>query len=107
VTLEIVTFVFPLLVSVALSEVLLPTFTFPKLKPVGFAASRKVGATPVPLKEITVGEPGALLTSETEPVTAPAAIGANTALKVTLPPAAIVTGTVKPVALKPAPETFA
>jgi len=43
-------------VSAVLDELLLPTFTFPKPRLVGFAPSRKVGATPVPLSEIAVGE---------------------------------------------------
>src|SRR5258706_144150 len=47
VTLEIVTFEFPLFVSVVLREALLPTFTFPKPKFVGLAPSRRVVATPV------------------------------------------------------------
>jgi hypothetical protein len=106
VTLEIVTFEFPLFVSVVFKELVVPTFTFPKLRLVGFAPSRKVGAIPVPLKEITSGEPRELLTSETEPVTAPAAVGANTTLNEAFPPAAIVVGTVR-VVLKPGPETIA
>jgi len=40
VTLEIVTFEFPLFVSVTLNELVLPTFTFPKFKLAGFAPSR-------------------------------------------------------------------
>jgi len=107
VTLEIVTFEFPLFVSAALNELLLPTFTLPKLKLVGLAPSRKVGATPVPLREIASGEPGALLTSEMDPLAAPAAPGEKTVLNVTLVLAAIVSGTVRPVMLKPVPETFA
>ena len=39
-TLAIVTFEFPLLVKVTLNVLLLPSFTFPKLKLVGLAASR-------------------------------------------------------------------
>jgi len=107
VTLEIVTFEFPLFVSAALNELLLPTFTLPKLMFVGLAPSRRVGATPVPLREIASGEPGALLTTEMDPPAAPAAVGEKTALNVTLVPAAMVSGTVRPVMLKPVPETFA
>lgn len=107
VTLAIVTIEFPLFVSVALNELLLPTFTFPKLKLAGFAPSRKVGITPVPVREMANGVPGALLTSETEPVTLPADVGENTALNMPVLPAAIVTGTARPVMLKPAPETLA
>src|SRR5437879_9145267 len=64
VTLEIVTFELPLFVSVTLNELVLPTFTFPKFKLVGFAPSTKVGAMPVPLREMASGEPGVLLTIE-------------------------------------------
>lgn len=107
VTLERVTFEFPVLVRLALSELLLPTFTLPKLRLVGFAPSRKVAATPVPLRAIGSGELGALLTSETAPVTLPAAVGAKTTLNVALLPAAMVSGTVMPVRLKPLPDTLA
>lgn len=47
---EIVTFAFPLFVSVVVSEVLVFTVTFPKLRLDGLALSDSVGATPVPLK---------------------------------------------------------
>ena len=107
VTLEMVTFEFPVLVRLALSELLLPTFTLPKLRLVGFAVSTKVAVTPVPLKGIISGELGALLTSETAPVTLPAEVGANATLKVVLCPAAMVVGTGSPEMLKPAPETVA
>ena len=106
VMLAIVTVEVPLFVSVALNELLLPRFTFPKLKVVGFAPSSKVGATPVPLNGMVIGEPGALLTSEIEPVTLPADVGANTALNVAVLPGAIVTGRTRPVMLKPVPETL-
>ena len=99
VTLEIVTFEFPLFFSVTLEAPVAPRFTFPK--------PRRVGATPVPLKEIAIGEPGALLVSEIEPVTLPADVGANTTLKDEVLPGAIVSGTVKPVVLKPVPDVLA
>jgi hypothetical protein len=60
----------------------------------------------VALRAIVNGELGALLTSETEPLTAPADVGANTALNEDFPPAPIVSGVVMPVMLKPAPETL-
>src|SRR6266852_2794129 len=107
VTPEMVTLEFPLLVSVTGNPLLPPTFTLPKLRLVGFAPSRKVAATPVPLRAIVSGEPGALLTKETEPVTLPPVVGAKAALNVVLPPAAIAAGTVRPVVVKPAPDTVA
>src|ERR1700747_3111733 len=96
VALEIVTLEFPVFVSAVLCELLLPTLTFPKFKLFGFAPSNKVEATPVPFKEIRNGEPGALLANETEPVTLPAVVGANSTLNVELVPAAIVVGTGRP-----------
>jgi hypothetical protein len=107
VTLEIVMLELPLFVSVALNELLAPTFTFPKPRLGGFTFTREVDTTPVPAKEIVNGELGALLTSETEPLAAPADVGVKTALKVDFPPAPIVSGVVRPVMLKPAPETLA
>ena len=107
VTLDIVTLELPLFVSVTFEEPLAPKFKFPKLTLVGLAPNSRVGATPVPLSEIANGEPGALLDSEIEPVTAPAELGENTALKEAVLPGVIVNGTVKPVVLKPPPETVA
>jgi hypothetical protein len=104
VTLEIVTLEFPLFVRVAPNELLLATFTFPKLRLVGLDPSKNVAATPVPLKGITSGEFGALLSSVTEPVALPEVLGAKTALNVMLFPAAIVAGTVRPAMLNPAPK---
>ena len=107
VTLEIVTLEFPLLVRVAPNELLLPMFTFPKLRLVGLAPSKNVAATPLPLKGIASGEFGALLSSEIEPVTLPGVLGPKMALNEMLFPAAIVAGTVRPEMLKPVPETLA
>src|SRR2546422_11104332 len=82
VTPEMVTLEFPLLVSVTGNPLLPPTFTLPKLRLVGLAPSRNVAATPVPLRAIVRGEPGALLVMETLPLALPAAEGANCALNV-------------------------
>lgn len=103
---EMVTFEFPLFVSVTVSELLLPTATPPKFKLVGFAPSRKVAVWPVPARLIVscAGEP--FVTSAIDPLAAPVEVGAKTALKVTLPPAAIVVAVERPVTLKPAPVTF-
>ncbi len=107
VKLDTMTFEFPVLVRLALSKLLLPKFTLPKLRLVGLAVSRKVAVTPVPLRAIVSGELGALLTSETVPVTLPAAPGVKATLNVALLPAAMVSGTVMPVRLKPLPDTVA
>src|SRR5260370_26756659 len=78
----------------------------PLLKLALEAASESCGCTPVPLRAIASGEPGALLVMETLPVALPVAEGANCPLKVVLCPAASVSGTDKPVMLKPVPEVL-
>src|SRR5713101_5536700 len=107
VTPEMVTLEFPLLVSVTGNPPLPPTFTLPKLRLVGLAPSKNVAATPVPLRAIVSGEPGALLVMETLPLALPVAEGANCALKVVFCPAASVSGTDKPVMLNPVAEALA
>jgi len=104
--LDIVTLALPLLVSATLSELLLPAFTFPKLRLVVLKPSTLVEATPVPLSGMDSGEPGELLISVTEPETAPAAVGANTALNVAFMPARMVSGALMPEILNPAPVTL-
>src|SRR5580693_8404526 len=104
---EMVSFVFPVFVRVTASELVVPSFTFPKLKLVGFAASSALAATPVPPKAIVSGELGALLTSVTDPDPLPADDGVKPALNVALFPAAIVIGAVIPEVLKPAPAKAA
>jgi hypothetical protein len=106
-TLEMLMFVFPLFVTVVASELLVVKSTIPKGKLLGFAPSRAVAAVPVPLNGIARGELGASLTSETDPLTAPAVVGAKAMLNDVLPPAAIVVGKGRPVVLKPAPNTLA
>lgn len=107
VTLEIVTFEFPVFVRVVVRELLLFTFTSPKARLLGVALNRAVAAVPVPLNPIASGEFVALLTSEAEPLTAPPVIGANITLNVVFPPAAIVTGRERPFVLKPVPARLA
>ena len=104
-TLEIVTLALPLFVNTALSELLLPTFTFPKLRLEVLSPNSLVAARPAPLSAMASGEFGALLVKVTEPVTAPAVVGANTALNVAEPPAPMFSGAVMPVVLKPVPAT--
>jgi len=86
VTLEIVTFEFPLFVSAALNELLLPTFTLPKLMFVGSHKQESWGHA-VPLREMPAENQERLLTTEMDPPAAPAAVGEKTALNVTLVPA--------------------
>src|SRR6266568_1698185 len=97
----------PVLVTVTVCGLLLPTNTLPKAMPVGLAVSRKLAATPVPLRAMAAGEFGALLTSETLPITLPAARGPNATLKVVVCPTARVKGRVSPLRLNPAPLTVA
>ena len=101
------TFAFPLFVSATLSELVVPSFTFPKLNPVGLAPSSRLVATPVPPKGIVSGELGALLTSATDPDTPPEVDGVKTALNVAVFPAATVNGALNPEVLKPVPVTAA
>jgi hypothetical protein len=48
-----------------------------------------------------------LLVSETDPLTLPVVVGANTTLNVVFLPTAIVAGTVNPLMLNPLPDTVA
>lgn len=106
-TLESVTFEFPVFVKVTFSELLLFTFTLPKLRLVGLTPNRTDAATPAPLSgSVSVGFE-ALLTMEIEPDSLATTVGANAALNVALPPAAIVRGTVSPEILNPVPVTAA
>jgi len=107
VTCEMVTLEFPVFVSVAFCELVLPTATFPKLKLVGVAVKTSVAVAPVPLSRMVVGEVGALLVSVILPLALPVEFGANPALKVMLVPGVIVIGTLSPVILNPVPDTLA
>ena len=96
---EMVTFPVPLLVSVALLELVMPALTLPNAKLVGFADRITVPATPVPLSTIVEGEVGALLVIVMVPGRLPAVVGANVALKVVLAPAPTVVGAASPLRL--------
>ncbi len=72
---------FPALDRVTPSVLLVPADTFPKLKLEVLALSSVVAATPVPPTATLPGEVDTLLTTETVPETAPAALGENTILK--------------------------
>lgn len=96
----------PLAVMLAGRVELLPTSTLPKLKLVGVRLSWPV-ATPVPEREIVRLGFEALETIEMLPLSLPPEVGANSALKVTLPPADRVTGRLSPDRLNPVPEAEA
>ncbi len=102
---EIVTPAVPELLNVKVCAPLLPTSTLPKLKLEGLAVS--VPCTPVPLKAIVAGDPGALLLMAMFPEALPVDAGKNCAVKEILEPALIVCGKVKPVRLNPVPEGVA
>jgi hypothetical protein len=106
-TADIVTLEFPVFVKEELKSVLLPTFTLPKLRLEVLKVNSCVPASPDPLNAMVNGELGALLVSEIEPVTAPVAPGAKTALNVVFEPAGIVIGALRPVILNPVPVTVA
>jgi len=78
-------------------EELLPSFTFPKLKLDGLTPSVKVAVAPVPDKLITSGDGVPFVVSVMLPLTAVPEDGVKTALKVVLPPAAIVVDVERPV----------
>jgi hypothetical protein len=86
---------------------LLPTRTFPNATLFVLALSDIVLTTPVPESAMEAGEPGALLTSETDPEADPAPAGPNATVKVLFAPAAIVAGTASPAMLNPAPDALA
>jgi hypothetical protein len=106
-TADMVTLEFPVFVKEELKSLSLPTFTLPKLRLGVLNVSSCVPASPVPLNAMVNVELEALLVSEIEPVTAPAAPGAKTALNVVFEPAGIVIGALRPVMLNPVPVTVA
>ena len=65
-----------------------------------------MAAAPVPVRLITVGEPGALVATETLPLMPPVDDGANTALKVMVL-FGVSVWAVKPLTLKPVPVALA
>jgi len=102
---EIVTLEFPLLVSVEACELDVFSVCVPKPKLAGFALNVRVAAKPVPVRLIVIDKGAPFVVSCTDPVTAPALVGANAALNARLPPAAIVEDVVSPLMLIPAPDT--
>ena len=102
---EIVTFAFPLFVTEADCDVLVPSLTLPNARLVGLVTSDKVGDDPVPVRLIVSGDGVPLVVRLMVPVTAVPDDGVKTALNVALPPAAIVVEVERPVWLKPAPVT--
>jgi len=98
-TAEIDTLALPVLVSDTLCELLLPSFTLPKLKLVPLRLSVFVAATPVPLSAIESDGFDALLVIVTEPVALPAVVGAKLTLNVVVAFPCSVIGKLNPVTL--------
>ena len=103
VTLDIVTFEFPLFVSVTLAEPLLPTLMLPKFRLAGLAPSRRVSVTPVPLRLTVTGVLEALLVIVRLPDALPAEVGENAIVAVVCWPGLMVRGTETPLMLNPGP----
>ena len=91
----------PVLVSVTETEPLLPMRTLPKLMLEGLAESAP--CVPVPLSAMERFGLVALVEIAIVPETAPAAVGANVAVKLACAPAAIVCPALMPLVLNPAP----
>jgi hypothetical protein len=99
----ICTFPLPVFVAVTGSVDELPVFTFPKLRLVVLNDNASDCATPVPLRAIVAGEFGALLTTVTLPLAAPADAGENCTLKLLDCPAPREIGRFSEPVLKPVP----
>jgi hypothetical protein len=106
VTLEILALEFPEFVTFTLAEPALPTFTLPKLSVVALALNVTDAVVPLPVSGMFAGDPDALLTTATAPVTVDALVGLNCAVNVVLCPAATVKGNVIPDTLIPDPDTL-
>jgi hypothetical protein len=92
----------PVFVMVSESDPVLPTFTLPKLRLVGFAL-KAPGATPVPDSGmVSVGLVAVEVTVRL-PLIAPPAVGAKLTVKVALCPPLSVNGVVIPLTLIPVP----
>ena len=97
---EIVMLTFPVLLTIPGFVLLVPSLTLPKFWLVGLVVSCASGAAaPVPVKGKLFGEPEALLTSETEPLTMPVVAGAKCTVNEVVALAANVNGRLIPVTL--------
>lgn len=80
----------PVFFSVITLELLLPTTTLPNETLVGLADPS--ASSPVPLRAIVAGDPGALLVIEMLPEALPAVVGVKVTEKVVFAPALMVVG---------------
>lgn len=104
---ERVTLALPLLLSVTVCVALEPVVTLPKLSEVGEAEIWRTCATPVPDSGTDTDAVGELFPSVSVPENVPAAVGAKLTVHAAEPPAATVSGTVRPDKEKPVPDTVA
>ena len=104
-TAAMVTLVFPVFFMATLCELLASTAIFPNARLDGLTLRVAVAAAAVPVRASAVGEFGALLDREIEPVTFPAEVGPNAILNDAVLPGWTVSGVVKPVTLNPLPVT--
>src|SRR5215471_6697097 len=102
---ESVMLVLPLLVSVIVCALLVPTLTFPKLMLAGVALSRF--ETPFPVSATEDDESGVALTIVTVPVVLPVTAGENQTVKLTICPACTEVGKEGPLMVNPDPVRLA
>ena len=95
----------PVFFSVKGDDVEVPVVKLPNAMLVGVTEICGVARTPVPESATGATALAELLVAVTLPVTAPPVVGANCTLPAAEAPGASVSGSVKPVTLKPAPVT--
>src|ERR1700722_18478402 len=95
----------PVFVSVTVWFELLPTLTLPNGTGDGLIVIVACEVVPEPLRLMVTVDGVPFVVSCTDPLTAPDAVGVNTALNVKVPPAAIVDDVVSPAMLIPVPAT--
>jgi hypothetical protein len=104
---EIVTLELPVLVRVTVCAAEdVPVVILPKLRLVGLIPRVWVAAIPEPLREIEVGEVGALLTIEILPDAEPTTVGMNATVIVICCPAFTLRGSVNPLTVNAEPVSF-
>lgn len=106
-TCEMVRLEFPVFFTATPRGIEPPTTSFPKFRLDVDSEMVRVALPPVPLKAMVYVGFEALLLIVTLPVTLPEAVGANATVKLFVPEAASVSGTVMPLILNPVPLTVA
>jgi hypothetical protein len=104
---EIITLELPVLVRLTVCAAEdVPAVMLPKLRLVGLIPRVWVAAIPEPLREIEVGEVGALLTIEMLPDAGATDAGANATVMVVFCPALTFNGSENPLTLNAEPDSF-